>query len=370
MTDPVTISMYPQLKDRILRCSSFTSTHASPKHVQPSRPTKYKRWTEERLRLAYDAVLKESLSVREAADAFDVPKSTLHDRISGRVHFGKLSGQSRYLSDLEASELIKQSAKIGAAKSKADVIAIVQKVVDKKGLKVKVTNGWWESFKRRHPKQVTLRMAEPISYARLVANNPEVIDKYFDYLEESLEENGLIDKPCQIFNFDESGFALSPAPPKVVTVKGDKHPYTVNSGKKGQITVLSCCSAGGTTIPPLLVLDTKTLNPKVADGEVSGTVYASSESGWMTSNILDEWFAEHFLLYAPSVRPLLLLMDGHSSHYSPNFIETAAENDVIVFCLPPNTTHFLQPLDNGPFGPLKRYWRRNAAHIAAAIQGE
>ena len=361
------MSSYPPLKDRFLRS---TGSHSSPRPLPPARPTKYKHWTEERLRLAYEAVSNEKLSVREAADAFDVPKSTLHDRISGRVPFGKLSGPSRYLSDLEEAEIInflKHSAKFGAAKSKAEVIAIVQRVVEKKGKNVKITNGWWESFSRRH-KEVTLHKVEPITYARLVANNEEIINKYFDYLEETIEENDLVDKPCQIFNFDESGFPLSPPPPKVVTVKGDKHPYAAKGGK-GQITVLSCCSAGGATIPPLIVVDTKTLNPKMGIGEVPGTVYASSDSGWMTSRILDEWFSDHFLMYAPLVRPLLLLMDGHSSHYSPVFIETAAENEVIVFCLPPNSTHFLQPLDNGPFGPLKTYWREECHSFTSSNPG-
>ncbi len=287
--------MYPLLKDRILR--SAKSAHvSSPQPSQPVRPEKYKKWTEERLKLAYDAVLNEELSIREAADAFDVSKSTLHDRVSGRVPFGKFSGSVRYLSDAEEMNLIKfikQSGKIGAAKSKADVISIisiVQRVVDAKDMKVKVTSGWWESFKRRHKNEVSLRKAEPISYARLVANDPDIINNYFDYLEDTLQENDLLDKPCQIFNFDESGFALSPASPKVV-VKGAKHPYTVNSGTKAQITVLSCCSAGGTNIPPLIVLATKTLNPKMAIGEVPGTVYSSSDNGWMTTGILDEWFA-------------------------------------------------------------------------------
>jgi hypothetical protein len=49
----------------------------------------------------------------------------------------------------------------------------------------------------------------------------------------------------------------------------------------------------------------------------------------------------------------LLLLDGHSSHYEPQSIELAKENDVIIFCLPPHTT---QPLDTTVFGPLKHHW--------------
>ena len=50
-------------------------------------------------------------------------------------------------------------------------------------------------------------------------------------------------------------------------------------------------------------------------------------------------------------------MDGHPSHFSPVFVNKAAEEQVIVFCLPPHSTHKTQPLDKGVFGPLKKAWR-------------
>ena len=51
-------------------------------------------------------------------------------------------------------------------------------------------------------------------------------------------------------------------------------------------------------------------------------------------------------------------MDGHSTHYCPDVIKEAAEQKVIVFVLPPNTTHISQPLDKGPFSPLKVAYRQ------------
>ena len=57
-----------------------------------------------------------------------------------------------------------------------------------------------------------------------------------------------------------------------------------------------------------------------------------------------------------SERPLLLLLDGHSSHYTLELVKAAAEKDVIIFCLPPHTTADSQPFDTSCFGPLKTYW--------------
>jgi len=34
----------------------------------------------------------------------------------------------------------------------------------------------------------------------------------------------------------------------------------------------------------------------------------------------------------------------------------AAKEKVVLFVLPPNTTHLTQPLDKGCFGPLKAKW--------------
>lgn len=33
-------------------------------------------------------------------------------------------------------------------------------------------------------------------------------------LEDTLRENGILDKPCQLFNTDEMGMPLDPKPPK------------------------------------------------------------------------------------------------------------------------------------------------------------
>lgn len=46
-------------------------------------------------------------------------------------------------------------------------------------------------------------------------------------------------------------------------------------------------------------------------------MYALNGSGWMDREIFEAWFAIHFLAYVPPVQPILLLMDGHSTHFSP-----------------------------------------------------
>ena len=345
---------YPTLKDRVFR--SHKSIHLlAPTQVQ--RGT-YKGWTDSQMEQALQAVVAGGASIRRAALDYHVPKSSLGDRVSGRTVPGTKSGPPPYLNAMEEGELVQflsRCASIGYGKSRKEVLPLVQSVLDSKGVQKTVTNGWWESFCRRHP-NLSLRSAAPLSLVRAQASDPEMVNRYFDLLERTLEENELTDHPGQIFNMDESGMPLDPKAPKVVAERGSSV-TTVGSGNKSQVTIVGCCSATGLCMPPMVIWDRKTLAPELTIGEVPGTIYGLSGNGWMDMELFHMWFCNHFLRYAPSVRPLLLLMDGHSSHYCPDTIRLAARERIILFTLPPNTTHMLQPLDRGCFGPLKMAWR-------------
>ena len=223
--------------------------------------------------------------------------------------------------------------------------ALVQQVMDAKGRDVTVSTGWWASFSQRHS-QLTLRMAEPVSVARTVGTRAEIIQHYFDLLEKTLVQYDLLDKPAIIFNMDETGLSLDPVGPTVVSRKGTKHPVSTTTGNKSQITVVSCINAAGYVIPPMVIFDRKTLSPGLTKGEVPGTM---SSNGWIDTDLLTQWFSHHFLAYVPPVCPLLLLLDGHSTHYNPVTIEKAAKEKIVMFCLPPHSSHRTQPLDKGCF---------------------
>ena len=123
---------------------------------------------------------------------------------------------------------------------------------------MELTKGWWDSFQRRHP-EISLHHAEPLSSARAAANNPNVIEKYFALVAETLEANGLVHRPGQIFNCNEMGMPLVHKSPKVVSHVSQKHAYAVTSADKSQVTVLACASASGYIISPMVVFNRKHL---------------------------------------------------------------------------------------------------------------
>jgi hypothetical protein len=70
-----------------------------------------------------------------------------------------------------------------------------------------------------------------------------------------------------------------------------------------------------------------------------------SEKGYMTGVIGREWIECDFDPPTHQVangRARLLIVDGHTSHFTQGFLEYAKENNIHVLCLPPHTTHALQ----------------------------
>ena len=111
------------------------------------------------------------------------------------------------------------------------------------------------------------------------------------------------------------------------------------SGDKTQITVVACANAAGYALPPMVIFKGEKFNYQWSIGEVSNTLYGMSDSGWIDQELFFLWLEKLFIPNIPPHRPVILLLDGHGSHYTPEGISRAAAEGVIVFCIPPNTTH-------------------------------
>lgn len=82
-----------------------------------------------------------------------------------------------------------------------------------------------------------------------------------------------------------------------------------------------------------------------------------------------EWFREIFIPHATgrkqSGKRILLTFDGHHSHETPELLAAAFEHNIILYCLPSKTTHKLQSLDVGVFGPLQTALARHTQQRAS-----
>jgi hypothetical protein len=94
-------------------------------------------------------------------------------------------------------------------------------------------------------------------------------------------------------------------------------------------------------------------------------VIAKSPNDWTDNETGLEWL-RHFdrSTTNQSIRLYRLLnLDGHESHHSADFERYCEDNKTITLCMPAHSSHLLQPLDVGCFGPLKKAYGREIEHL-------
>jgi hypothetical protein len=80
------------------------------------------------------------------------------------------------------------------------------------------------------------------------------------------------------------------------------------------------------------------------------------ENGWTNNALGLEWL-KHFDAHTKARQVggyQLLILDGHESHLNQDFKDYCLEHKILTLCMPPHSSHILQPLDVVCFSPLKR----------------
>lgn len=211
---------------------------------------------------------------------------------------------------------------------------------------------WVRSFCKRH--HLSARIAEKTSLARASGFNEVQVKTFFDNLKRVIEEKQI--SAARIYNMDESGILTVPNKiSKVIAPTGKKAVSKIVSSERGQlITAVCCMSAGGKYVPPALIYPRKRKKDELLNGAPAGTLLMTSDSGYMNSDLFLVWLDHFKRNEKPTLEdPILLILDNHSSHISLAAINKCRENRILLLSLPPHSSHRLQPLDRGFFGPLK-----------------
>ncbi|KAM9728785.1 uncharacterized protein ACNS7B_016605 isoform 1-T1 [Menidia menidia] len=331
----------------------------SRNHLDKIGRKKKKKWTEDAMERALIEVKSGRSTVRQAAKEFGVPKSSLGDRVSGRVTPGSRSGPAQLIASADEELLVEFSlymSKHGFPLTKQQVVSFATSIYKRQNQRMvfcKLGQTWWLNFRKRQENNITIQPTENAVRGRTVCVRKEAVDQFFCLFSTLLDKHGLRDKPHQIYNCNETGFQLGRK--RVALPKSGSPGCKPAPGSRDHISVLACFSAAGEDIPPSIIYSKsypggvcyKTQGPPNAR-------YGWSDSGCINSDLFKKWFLKHFLCHAPKVRPLLLIFDGHKAPVSLEVVESARKEDVIPLCLPPHCSHILQPLDAGPFQVLKQ----------------
>ena len=219
---------------------------------------------------------------------------------------------------------------------------------------------WYRKFMLRHP-EISLRQPEATSVARASGFNNEAVGRYFTLLEQIIDEHKLT--AMRIYNMDESGISVVQKSWQVIGLKGKHQIGSISSAERGINTTVVCCNnAAGQYDPPLVIFKRKRMPAELSNGAPIGSVVTCNDSDWMDADTFTKWL-QHFVDFVKPTanKKVLLVLDGHSTHVKNlKAIELARKENVIMLCLPPHTTHKLQPRDRTLFKPLQTYYDQTA----------
>ncbi|KAK2470259.1 hypothetical protein H9L39_17876 [Fusarium oxysporum f. sp. albedinis] len=227
---------------------------------------------------------------------------------------------------------------------------------------------WLQSFMDRN-KEVKTLPGKRMDFERYNGASTELIKAFFMLL--SIPAVRIV-KQKNRYNVDEVGMMEGIGLNCLFLGYKDKKSVLIRQpGPRSWITILECISATGKVLRPLLIFKGKTVQqqhfPENLDF-LEDWGFTSSEKGWTNNHIALIWLK---MVFIPSTKlenpkePRLLILDGHGSHMTKDFLFECCNNNIFVLFLPAHSSYVLQPLDVAVFGPLKRAYRKFLSDLAS-----
>ncbi|XP_050298563.1 uncharacterized protein LOC126737631 [Anthonomus grandis grandis] len=325
---------------------------------------KYGKWSTEDLSSAISAFRNGSYGHNECARLFKVPKVTLKRHLEennkrANNSIKKMGRFSVFNEEVEAELarhiLIFEERMFGMGIR--DVRKLAFELATRNNLKHNFNTDkrmagkkWYYGFMSRH-KEISLRQPEKTSMARAAGFSKVRDNKFYELLKKICEEDKLT--TTRIFNVDETGCSTVQRQCQKILAKKGKHQIgSISSGERGANTTVVCCaSAAGQFVPPMIIFKRKRFQEELSLGAPPGSIVTISDTGYISSDLFVTWLKHFIETVKPSPEaPVLLLLDGHSTH-SKNLkaLQIARDNGIRLLQLPSHTTHRLQPLDVGFF---------------------
>ena len=308
------------------------------------------------------------LKVATAAKIYNVARTTLRRRRAGRRARRDVPANSRCLTDLEEQTIVQYITELSTRafpptlRGVEDMANHLRRERDAPP----VGKRWAHNFVQRQP-EIDTRRSRRYDYQRAKCEDPKVIGGWFALVQNVKAKYGIVED--DIYNFDETGFMMGIifAGMVVTTSDGLSRAKLAQPGNREWATVIQGVNALGWTIPPFIILAGQyhlanwyTECNLPADWRI-----ATTDNGWTTNAVGLDWI-KHFDCHTAlrtKGKCRLLILDGHESHHSPEFELYCQQNNIITLCMPPHSSHLLQPLDVGCFGPLKQAYGRQVEDL-------
>lgn len=338
---------------------------------------------EERIELAHAAwesaggTGNKILSITKAALKYGIAKSTLVDRIHGKQSHSVAHENEQRLSPGEEAALLAWILRLqawGWPPRVEQVRSMANELLNAKGDKDPIGKNWPKKFISRHPEIKSVYIA-PLDKERAMAQDPIILQGWFDLFLQ-LKAKFEVDKG-DIYNMDEKGFMMGVIAKLRVMLnkyemidgkKKKRKAYMTQCGNREWVSLIECVSLDGRALNPLVIFKGKLLQKAWKEALHTAIEITMSENGWTDNSIGLAWLQNCFdeqTKICQKGQYRILIVDGHASHITTAAIQYCVDKKIILLCLPPHTTHLLQPLDVGVFAPLATAYKNGVHRITS-----
>ena len=223
---------------------------------------------------------------------------------------------------------------------------------------------WIKKFISRNP-SIKSVYVPALDTQRALAEDPVIFSYWFDLFLRLKTEYEI--ENHDVYNMDEKGFAMGVQGSKHVMINKTekKKPEKSQPGNREWVSLIECISMDGRRLSPWIIFKAKQHQKAWKEVLEAGEIVIS-DKGWTDNEIGLAWLERCF---DPETRDIkkgeyrILLIDGHASHLTTQAIRFCINQKIILLCLPPHTTHKLQPLDIGIFLPLSILYTNRVEHF-------
>jgi hypothetical protein len=309
-------------------------------------------------------------SVHRAALAYEVPHQRLSDRLN-KIRFRHVAPPNgRKLSEAEEQTVVRYILDLdarGFSPRLAEVADIADKLLAVRG-GTPVGQNWAERLVKR-TEELKMAFNRAKDRQRILQEDPAVINSWFELVRDTITKYGVhID---DIHNFDETGFQMGVIGSMKVITGSERRtrPNLIQPGDREWVTVIQSICAAGYAIPPFIIYKGRVhISAWYEETDIPYDWKLSvSENGW-TNNVLSLEWLKHFNQHTKTRQRgsyRLLILDGHESHLNQDFKDYCLVHEILTLCMPPHSSHILQPLDVVCFSPLKLKYSQRVRALAS-----
>ncbi|RYP34503.1 hypothetical protein DL766_002945 [Monosporascus sp. MC13-8B] len=315
-------------------------------------------------------------SLRSASKGYQVDRRYISRRIQGirtKEEFDESRQKLLRVQEEALAHWVIVQGQLGYAPPHSRFRLYAQRLLINNGSPERLGKGWVARFLRRHPEIRTLK-GKTIDYKRLNGASPASTHVLFERF--ALPEVKVI-KWRNRYNADEIGVMEGMGENCLVLGEAFRKSILLKDAfKRGWITIIACVSADGRSLPPLVIFSGVDVQqqwfPDSDDKAYESWYFTTSENGWTNTEIGLKWLREVFIPHTKPQDPdewRLLVIDGHNSHTTEEFMWMCLQNKIYIIFLPAYASHVFQPLDVGVFATLKRryrYWFRERCYGRAS----